>query len=269
MGMEYARLYFDFFTSEKTQFLLDECGDHGVLCLIRLWIRAGQRNNDGVFKKTGRAIEKVAGWKGKKGKLIEVLTDPDFLFLETVSESEFLLHNWENNNPHLSEKAVELRTERARRAGLASAEARKKTSTTSQLQVNSESTHSQLNPTKLQLGSTNVTKGNVTEGKIIKEKKDKKKEKNVIELPDWLDKNAWAEWEQHRKDIKKPQTALSRKKQLKVLSENKERQAEIIDRAINCGWTGLFGPKTEIDHEAKANKIGETFDEIKRNAGLT
>jgi uncharacterized phage protein (TIGR02220 family) len=78
-----------------------------------------------------------------------------------------------------------MRKERARRAGLASAEARKDEPTTSQLQVNSESTNSQLNSTqgqlestRPQLNSTNVTKGNVTEGKIIKEKKDKKKEKN-------------------------------------------------------------------------------------------
>jgi uncharacterized phage protein (TIGR02220 family) len=141
MAMEYARLYFDFFTSEKTQFLLDECGSKGVVCLQRLWVRAGQRNNDGLFN----------------------LTDPDFVFLEKVSENEFRLHNWLENNDHLSEKAKEMRTEKARRAGLASAEKRKQEATTSQLQVNNESTASQLNPTRGQLGSTNLTKHNLKE----------------------------------------------------------------------------------------------------------
>jgi uncharacterized phage protein (TIGR02220 family) len=175
MGMEYARLYFDFFTSEKTQYLIDECGDSGPICLMRLWVRAGQRNNDGVFLKSGRALEKIAGWKGEKGKLVKTLTDPDFLFLDEISENEFALHNWDNNNPHLGEKAKQIRTDKARRAGLASAEKKKQEATTSQLQVNSESTPSQLNPTQGQLGSTNVTKGKVTKGKVTKKRNIKEK----------------------------------------------------------------------------------------------
>lgn len=183
MGMEYARLYFDFFTSEKTQYLLDECGDSGLICLMRLWVRAGQRNNDGIFKKSPRALEKIAGWKGEKGKLIKTLTDPDFTFLDKLDENEFSLHSWEKNNPHLAEKEIERRVARARKAGLASAAKKKEQSTTSQLQVNSPSTGSQLNSTTAQLDSTNVTKHNVTKHNVTKEKSKKKKSVRRPDIP--------------------------------------------------------------------------------------
>lgn len=163
MAMEYARLYFDFLESEKGQYLLEECEDHGIVCLLRLWCRAGRRYNDGFFKKNVRALEKIAGWKGEKGKFVKTLIDIDFPLLDRITENEFQLHNWLKNNPHLSEKAQAIRTERARKAGLASAKKREEEATTSQLQVNNESTPSQLNPTKPQLDSTNLTKSNLNE----------------------------------------------------------------------------------------------------------
>lgn len=76
-------------------------------------------------------------------------------------------------------------------------------------------------------------------------------------LPNWLDKKAWSEFVQHRKEIKKPMTKLSVTKCLNVLENHKDVQAAIIDKSINNRWTGLFPPKlgghargTFDDHQA-------------------
>jgi hypothetical protein len=80
----------------------------------------------------------------------------------------------------------------------------------------------------------------------LKEEVNKKKEINKESdnnLPDWLDKEAWSEFLQHRQDIKKPLSDLARKNNLKVLERNKDYQSEIIGNTIRNRWTGLFEPK--------------------------
>jgi hypothetical protein len=64
-----------------------------------------------------------------------------------------------------------------------------------------------------------------------------KKEK---EIPEWLDKKAWAEWEAYRREKGKKITTATEKKQLALLEKNKEHQAEIIEASIISGWQGLF-----------------------------
>lgn len=58
-------------------------------------------------------------------------------------------------------------------------------------------------------------------------------------------KNAWQEWEQHRKEKKQKLTPLSVKKQLKFLEgRSKAEIIAIIDQSIMNGWTGLFNLKS-------------------------
>lgn len=57
--------------------------------------------------------------------------------------------------------------------------------------------------------------------------------------------DAWAEWEQHRKEKKQKLTPLSVKKQLKFLQGRSNQEIiAIIDQSIMNGWTGLFELKT-------------------------
>ena len=63
------------------------------------------------------------------------------------------------------------------------------------------------------------------------------------DLPEWLDYASWSEWTAYRKEIRKPITKAAAKKHLAVLEQHKDSQAEIIERSINSGWTGLFAPK--------------------------
>lgn len=82
--------------------------------------------------------------------------------------------------------------------------------------------------------STQVRLGKDRIGKV------KKDTQSAFELPDWLNKEAWIEWEQFRKGIRKTLTELSVKKQLKFLEANKKDHVAIIERSILNGWTGLF-----------------------------
>lgn len=71
------------------------------------------------------------------------------------------------------------------------------------------------------------------------------KKKGSFVLPEWIDVNAWTEWEKYRIEKKKPLTDLAREKCAAVLERNKKRQKAIIDKSIMNGWTGLFDPKEE------------------------
>lgn len=70
-------------------------------------------------------------------------------------------------------------------------------------------------------------------------------ENRDTELPSWLNPKAWAAWEQHRKEIKKPLTPTAVKLQLKILEENKDDHVQMIKNSITNGWQGFFPLKKE------------------------
>lgn len=72
------------------------------------------------------------------------------------------------------------------------------------------------------------------------------KDKISIDLPIWLNKNAWEAWEQHRKEKKKTLTPTTIKMQLKFLEANKENHVQIIKNSITNGWAGLFEIKGDF-----------------------
>ena len=100
-----------------------------------------------------------------------------------------------------------------------------------------------------------------------------------IDTPDF--REAWKDWEQYRKEIKKKLTPSTMKSQLKTLAKWGETKAIMaIRKSIDSGWTGLFEPdcKSEetdqgiIEYAKQWNKacsMGEAGDgekqRIKRN----
>ncbi len=94
---------------------------------------------------------------------------------------------------------------------------------------------------------------------------------NIYILPDWLDKKAWAEWEEYRKERKKTLTQTSIKLQVEMLGNNKKDHIEIIHTSIRNGWTGLFPLKkqgqtyrAQQDDYARAHEKRIKEDEEKR-----
>jgi predicted transcriptional regulator len=119
---------------------------------------------------------------------------------------------------------------------------------------------------KLQGVVTDLHTSNTSISNTILEKEKKKKEKSD-DLPDWLDKKAWSEWVQFRKELKKTLKPSTIKKQIKFLEENKADHVQIIDQSIMNGWTGLFILKDKTPPEKEIN-IKEMLDEARRNERL-
>lgn len=71
-------------------------------------------------------------------------------------------------------------------------------------------------------------------------------------------REAWTDWEQHRREIKKPLTSTSVRYQLKDLAALGEAEAIAkLTRSITSGWQGMFDAtrKTKPDHrEAKTRR---------------
>ena len=63
-------------------------------------------------------------------------------------------------------------------------------------------------------------------------------------VPTGVDSTAWAEFEQHRKEIRKPLTKLSRTKAANQLAGlTPEQQRRCVDMTIQNRWQGLFPEK--------------------------
>ena len=122
----------------------------------------------------------------------------------------------------------------------------------------------------------------VTTNKNVKndnnEKNDKKK---PWVSPEGLNLEAWAEFEQHRKDINKPLTNTARTKAAnQIIHLDSIEQQSTVDKSISSRWAGLFPDKitaTKVKdqraerREQEANdwannvqandyKLGDTFD---------
>ena len=94
-------------------------------------------------------------------------------------------------------------------------------------------------------------------------------------FPDWLNIISWGEFEQHRKEIKKPLTDLARTKLFKTLSNlNHQEQDDCISKSIENCWAGLFPDKNsgskrngnqpfKTAMEKSADRLRESRDPVK------
>ena len=74
-----------------------------------------------------------------------------------------------------------------------------------------------------------------------KKEKNKQKKKENWARPNGVDKQAWEEFEQHRKDINKPMSDIARTKNANVLTDFLPSvQRDMVDATIRSGWTGIF-----------------------------
>lgn len=76
-----------------------------------------------------------------------------------------------------------------------------------------------------------------------------------IVYPIWLNIEKWKEWEQHRKEIKRPLTSVGVKLQLKFISLHIKDHVNIIDQSIKNGWTGLFELKNGFNGNGDAQRV--------------
>lgn len=89
-------------------------------------------------------------------------------------------------------------------------------------------------------------------------------DKNSIsdELPECINPTVWAEWVQHRKEIKKALTPSTTKGQIKKLVEFNALgmdTTEVIRASIDNGYTGLFALRTGKKYEPPKSKVSATM----------
>lgn len=96
--------------------------------------------------------------------------------------------------------------------------------------------------------------------KNTKEEKEKKENKEKV-LPSWLNKSIWADWVQHRKELKKPLTTTTIEKQLAFLEANRFEQEEIINQSIQNSWSGLFAIKKTTQQKSLAQRNSEAINQ--------
>lgn len=76
-------------------------------------------------------------------------------------------------------------------------------------------------------------------------KRSKEKNTTATELPIWLDKKSWDKWVKYRKERRKALVPSTVESQLEFLKKHKKDHAEIINKSIDNGWTGLFELKPQ------------------------
>jgi hypothetical protein len=83
----------------------------------------------------------------------------------------------------------------------------------------------------------------------VEEVKPRTKPKGVVfdnpemELPEWLQRDLWTEFVEHRKEMKNPLTERAAKANIRKLCELRSKGQDpraVIDQTIAAGWTGLF-----------------------------
>jgi len=104
--------------------------------------------------------------------------------------------------------------------------------------------------------------------KQVNKQRNKQKD-GAVEIPPEINPVSWAEFEQHRTEIKKDLTTLSRTKAMNILKPlTFEQQSACIDRTIQNRWTGLFTEQSneknqranqprESNFAATARKLGD------------
>ena len=81
--------------------------------------------------------------------------------------------------------------------------------------------------------------------------------------PVGLNAKAWLEFEQHRKDIKKPMTDTARTKAAKQICDlPHDQQQATIDKSIQSRWAGLFPEKVKSTKSFIEQQNDSTFEKI-------
>jgi hypothetical protein len=97
--------------------------------------------------------------------------------------------------------------------------------------------------------------------------------KDPVEIPAQLNTpefhEIWDEFQQHRREMRKPVTPTSARRILKRLSQHPVAYAiACIEQSLDRGWQGIFPLKTDIDSIGgyRNERPSLTFDDVNRIA---
>jgi hypothetical protein len=103
--------------------------------------------------------------------------------------------------------------------------------------------------------------------RVTELKRAEKKSNGIWKRPDWIDMEAWSDFEQHRSEIRKPLSNLARNKAANLLKGlTPQQQRACVDKSIQARWSGLF-PDSVRQREAhqpvsRAKRVSDELDRI-------
>ena len=232
------RLSVDFWEHKKTFRLERKLGIAGVTALIRLWCWAGKHAPDGSLADMDAVDVAIAAkWNGDAGQFVDCL-----ISIKWVDPGEIMrLHDWAEHQPWVV--GAKERSEYAKIAGKASAEARRAKHGTAQ-PSNGPRTARSESVERLPNGSR--TDSRTPSPSPLPIPKDIKKQiQSDFILPEWIAPKTWQEFEDHRRALKVPMTDGARKgivTQLVRLRQKGRDANEMLEFAMASGWRKPFEP---------------------------
>lgn len=246
-GIDYFPMDCSF--DDKTKMYLMEHEGEGLGVLVTIWQLA--YSNQGYFVYAGDDLPLLI--KREIGVGINVVSD----CINTCLRRNIFNQNLYDRYQILTSKAIQKRYFEA-------AKKKKGIQVTREFLLISVSSYKNLvysdeNPV---MGGINATKEEVEVKEEVKEKEiQKEKEpKKTWPLPEWVNPQAWEEFEQHRSRVKKKEwTDIARTKAAnKLKGFSFEEQQIAVDESIAAGYPGLYPKKSSGNHHEARQQSGKS-----------
>lgn len=95
-------------------------------------------------------------------------------------------------------------------------------------------------------------------------KKSKQTDDIDVELPDWLPADSWADWVEHRREVKAPLTQRAAELSIKTLAKLRNQgnnPMEVIEQSVLSGkWTALYPVKDRHSGQGATGNKHTNFD---------
>jgi len=249
--MAYLNLDLDYFNHRKAIRLVGILGKGAEFLPIKLWCYVGKYHaEDGkLFKYSVKELESICGWTGKENELIEAMIKTGFI--EKKGET-YIIHDWKDIQGHIV--AFKKRSKIANKKRWGKYAENKTPLRTPKDEV--KESPILTNPIlSLPILTKEEVRGKPPVGFIFPES---------LNTPEF--KYAWENWQQHRKEIKKPLTPQSIKMQMKEFAVwGPLRSIRAIEFTIKKGWQGIKEDenKQPSHTQTPSAPVKKSFDDIR------
>ena len=231
MSVLYVRLFVGFYQHRKTAKLRELISEAAYWLPPRLWAYAAEHQPDGDFSKySASELARLLDYRKDASRMLQALTEAGFL------DTNGRIHDWAEHNAY-----HQTYSDRAKKAARA-----------------------RWNPLKQDTAASDSNE--LREKGTRKEKESKHSQAMLADASSILPSNlqtpdfqkAWADWLQHRREIKHPVTPTAAKEQLSKLTDmGPERAVAALRNSTANGWQGVFEPKDNHADKRKTDSDAE------------
>jgi len=245
------RLRLSFRNHPKTKKLRFKLGPEAVLSFIWVLMFTAEARPDGELDGLDAEDLALAGdWSGDPQELVDTLVQVGYI--DEIDDG-YRIHDWANNQPWAA--GADERSEKARQAALSRWD--KKGSKSKKQGVKTKNHAPSIGSAMLRARSSNAPSPSPSPNL-----KQQQAPKPIVELPEWIDRDTWLEFEQHRREIRYSvnPTAARRilKKLEKYMTEHRVDPNEALGLAIERGYRGVFPEAIKKERERETSQRPHT-----------